>query len=50
MFNCGFGILIGLDALCNGVVDCLGAPIEVADETAVICDSKCFFYIYNKLC
>lgn len=38
-FECGSGVLVGLDQLCNGFDDC-GAGPSGGDETAVICDSK----------
>lgn len=38
MFDCGNGVLIPLDALCDGHDNCTSG----SDENAVICDSKSF--------
>lgn len=48
-FDCGNGVLIDLNMLCNGVDDCASGARPGDDETAVICDSKLMVDAHARL-
>lgn len=39
-FDCGNGLLIPIDQLCDGIDNCIGGARPGDDETSVLCDSK----------